>query len=177
MDTTLVLPSKVTNAVRPPLKKAELIRALAIRKQAQLIKEHAELSALYQSEDRAITAEIQSLASKVDLSKVTLKVGSAYVRDGKVSSLPDATFEVYLPAELKKRIVANDGRRREANFGEVPTISQIEAQLRQELSGQPSDRVGALLDDEHAVKALDTMLAKLDRRAEVKQLAQNSVTI
>lgn len=177
MDTTLALPANVTNSVQPPLKKAELIRALAIRKQAQLVKEQAETKATFQAEASAITAEVLALARKVDLSKVILKVGNAYVRDGKISSLPDAEFEVQLPAELKKRIIANDARRHSAVFGDVPTISAIEAQLRAELSGQPSDRVGALLKDDASVKALDTLLAKLDRRAATKQLADNSVNV
>jgi len=177
MNTTLAIPTKVTNSVQPPLKKAELIRALAIRKQAKLIKEQAEIKALYQSEDRAITAEVLALAYKSDLSKVALKISGTYVRDGKVISLPDATFEVQLPAEIKKRIVANDARRREALFGEAPTISAIEAQLRAELNRQPSDRVGALLNDDVAVKALDTLLAKIDRRAESRELKTESVNV
>lgn len=177
MDTTLALPAKVTNAVQPPLKKAELIRALAIRKHAQLEKEQAAEKATYQAEATAITAEVLALARQVDISKVVLKVGTAYVRDGKITSLPDAEFEVQLPTELKKRIVANDAHRHSVIFEEVPAISAIEAQLRAELSGQPSDRVGALLKDETALKALDTLLAKLDRRAATKQLADNSVNV
>ena len=39
MSTALAIPTSIENSVKPPLKKAELIRALAIRKREQLVNE------------------------------------------------------------------------------------------------------------------------------------------
>jgi hypothetical protein len=180
--TAIAIPAKLTNTVEPPLKKGELIKALAIRKHAQLVKERAETKEIYEKERAAIRAEIQKIAECFDVSKCFVVVNEPYVRadNGKQSvQAPEAsiTFDVDLPSDLKKRIIANDARRHIVRFEEVPSLSEIERQLRAELNGQPSDRVGTILNDEASVKVLDQMLAKIDRRAETKQLAAGAVTV
>ena len=170
----LVIPAQIENSVKPPLKKAELIRALAIRKREQLVKERQETAATYRKESSAINSAIAELAQATDITKKGLSFNDPYVREDdngkKTVSLVEAHFDIELPADLKKRVIANEERRRVTRFSEVPTLSEIERQLRAELNGQPSDRIGAVLKDEETVKMLDALLGKIDRRAEKRQL-------
>lgn len=180
MNTTLAIPTKVTNSVQPPLKKAELIRALAIRKREQLVKERQVTFDTFRKESTAISCAIAELAQATDITKLVIRVNDPHVRDDngrKSVGCVEAHFDVELPADLKKRIIANEARRKIVRFTEVPVLSEIERQLRAELNGQPSDRVGALLNDDVAVKAFDTLLAKIDRRAESRELKTESVNV
>ena len=180
MNTALVIPAKIENSVKPPLKKAELIRALAIRKREQLLKERTEAAEIYRKESSAISRAITELAHAIDITKTVLRTNDPYVRNdnGRMSvGCVEAHFGVELPPELKKRIIANEARRTAVRFSEVPQLPEIERQLRAELNGQPGDRVAAVLKDEESVKMLDALLGKIDRRAEKRQLTAGAVNV
>ena len=183
-DTAIAIPAKITGAVNPPLKKAELIKALAIRKQAQLQKERNETTAMFTKETTAIREEIRRIAEAFDTSDLKLIISDPYVgadheTGKKYVTGPEAriVFDVELPASLKKRIIENDERKHTLRCTELPSLSEIERQLRNELSGQASNRVNAILEDEVACKAIDTLLAKIDRKAECKGLVKNAVNV
>lgn len=142
------------------------------------MKERNQLNEHIAKERAEIEKKVREAAKAVDLSSVQLRIRSAHVWNGKIDTAPEAEFYIPLTEELKKRIIAADKLRENPVLkGELPSISEIERQLRSELNGQPSDRIGAVLKDEDTVKMLDALLGKIDRRAEKRQLTDESVTV
>lgn len=156
--------SKLAKATTPPPRKAEIIEAMAIRKHKQL-HEEAERNRI---ECNKIEAEMRAIATK-HLKEVGDWTDRPYIsttfnegcRDVCHLSINVSTGKI--PPELN-RLQRKLNKLRDVRCV-TPSLNDVKRQIRDAMAGNtaPGERVSAILADPEASRAIDKLLAELER--------------
>lgn len=163
---TLALSTKVSNGVKPPAKKHEVIAAMAIVKQKQLIAERDQ--ATKDKEELGLKIE-KDLISYADANhdKLTPDVHLGYDRSN--GSVDCIAVKFDLPFENLPKALQKDLRRYHdipCHCG-IPTLTDIQKQIRSQMEGHtaPNLRVQALVETPETLKTIEKLLTALDTAA------------
>ena len=158
--------AKTSKTVQPPLKRAELVEALAHRHIEKITQERHELEGAY----NAAQIELKSKAAELmqDSAHVTigdLDVGFSYSSKTGKHELFWARKHVTLNDEGIDRLKPFIGKvlslKVRLNTLRVPSYAEAKATVRAGLDGSPVNRVAAVLQDPAARAALDNILTAI----------------
>lgn len=174
--TESLLPStKLTKKMAPPLKKTELVEALAIRKRSKMVQESKEQAALLAKKK----SEFESAMNALILGSMKEHSRSHYTNterkfeNGKYGKhrVKDITltvqFQITDPSILA---LARELERIKDTIvfeHNIPTLNQIKQGVRDAMAGVmgADSRVKSLLEDPASQRALDATLEKLEAAA------------
>jgi hypothetical protein len=163
---------RATNKVAPPIKKSELVEALAIRKLEQMRKEQEELGAQIQTAERELFSQenlalILAQGKPTNYHGRTFEVSSSRNGDELDVRSVSATVEMgSVPAQIRRAFIKLKSLEKKRLFA-LPTIHDLKRSISAQISGQSStERVAHLLKDEAMSKALDQTLGELDKRTQ-----------
>lgn len=172
MSSELIVSTKKAKAIVPPLKKSEIIHAMALRSHAQLTeqaqKDNAAHSAAQAELYRLIVEHFEQLP-RLKLTAESVSNYLGYTHNKHVSVRfggADLSLEKFTP-EMKAQYRIME-RIDKARTRCVPEFNDIKRSIRDAMTGNmtnPSERVSALLADPATCKAIDKMLAELDGTA------------
>lgn len=172
-NTSLALTTKKAKSIQPPLKKSELIEAMARRKHEQLCEEARKNRADYEAACKELKRLANELAATKDATNVretdwSYAWGDAV--DGMIRQIVvdrgsvTITPEQFSP-EMRKQAKIIE-RLRRANK-RTPEFNEVKRSIRDALNSTitvASDRINALLSDPATCKAIDKTLAQLDEK-------------
>lgn len=192
MENSLVLamPSKAAKAIKPPLKKAEIIEALARRKFAQLVEANKEYEARCQGLNERINAGVAKLTTSGgqlshSWSSAVIK-DAGYVKPGckyYLSAYEMVSVQIALtrtisvgdlPPDLRKLVKDRNALEAKRKDFIVPEYRELKADVRDQVLSQntnPVSRIDALLKDPATLKVLDRTLAELDKPSKPAAIA------
>lgn len=165
---SLALPTKAAKSVTPPLRRGELIEAMAQRKFAQLQQQQRENTV---RRDK-LTEKINAAAKKVCITgqsdgQSSVTVNWSYDRgNGKrlATSFNICNNVTLTPSDPAAKEIAALVEEREAIPLIYPELKYVRRDIRNQISGATGDRVGSILKDKASVRAIDEMLAKLENK-------------
>lgn len=166
--------SKAAAGIKPPLKKSELVEALAIREHANILKRNGEIDAEIKSLEATIYTESHLALIRSD-GKARREYGGKLFD---INSRNDEPYSIDVNIELSpvppaivkacRRIKALNKERIPNHL--MPSMYDLKRRISARLAGQPSEagsRVQKLLTNPELSKALDETLAAIK---EPKQL-------
>lgn len=182
-STALALSTKVLKSTKPPLKKSEIIHALALRKHQQAITAAEDYNGRLADLEARIDAKVVELSAiggtpshrwdtkhmeQYSFRPLGHKYSQAvYNRQSLQLTLSRTIMVQDLPAGLRQLVNEFNKLNLQRKDFVVPDFRDIKARVRDQVEGQnsePASRVAALLKDPATVKVLDKTLAELDRK-------------
>lgn len=175
MTAVIAMPAtKAAKKIKPPLRKSELIEALAIRERENIVtqneaigKQLVELRAKFQTD--AIIAAIRA-DGKVKSDYAGRKVETKEEHIG--TELAFVVIELELPATAEmrstyRRIKELEKKHLHPNY--IPSLHELKRKIRESMAGHTpaNERVNALLKDKATLKALDATLEALKQPAQL----------
>lgn len=160
---------KIVHGVKPPLRRGELVEALARKLIAQLGDKAQKIEAAYHAAEIALNEKAKVLLA--DPAMVfqceDASIGFKWCHEKQDHSNFYATRVVELNKEARAQLAPEIREvlrlKVEKTQCKVPDLHHAKAIIREQLDGTPVDRVGAALNDPETSKALDAMLVALNR--------------
>lgn len=165
---TLALTTKASKKITPPLRKSELVEALARREMQNISEEQA----LIRKQIAEINKQVFT-AANAELIRATGRLVKEYsglpFDINNVNGAPvsiDLTVELPIPPEMAKLLRKRaDLEKRQLHSHNTPSLHDLKRNIRAKMEGQTvgSDRVSLLLKDPATIRALDATIAELKK--------------
>lgn len=160
---------KVVEAVKPPLKRGELVEALARKFIQEVADRKTSLTAKYNAAETELFGRAKTLMLNPENWQITDEpdVGFSYNSNSREYDRFYCTIRASLSPEVMKPLMSEAAAlfklSGELKAVRVPDLSSAKAIIREKLDGTPVDRVGAALNDPETSKALGLMLVALNK--------------
>lgn len=170
--------TKATRNIQPPLKKSELVEALAIREIENIKKEQAEIA----KQIEVTTAELYN-PSLVDVIRKEgktdknrngepFRISVSYEASGREASALEITLSLPATAEVR-RLYRKLRDLENKRLREIPSMHQVKQGIAAKMAERATagQRVAALLKNPETSKALDETLAALKKPTQLQLTA------